>query len=73
MIRLLGGVRILQTLPTVLASLFFRWFAGPALRKKFKVTQSQFHNRARRGRHGAVGHPQSAEALGALRVKVTNR
>jgi solute:Na+ symporter, SSS family len=30
-LQLLGGLWILQTLPTVLASLYFRWFAAPAL------------------------------------------
>jgi solute:Na+ symporter, SSS family len=30
-LQLLGGLWILQTLPAVLASLFFRWFAAPAL------------------------------------------
>jgi solute:Na+ symporter, SSS family len=30
-LQLLGGLWILQTLPAVVFSLFFRWFAGPAL------------------------------------------
>jgi solute:Na+ symporter, SSS family len=30
-LQLLGGLWILQTLPAVLASLYFRWFAAPAL------------------------------------------
>jgi solute:Na+ symporter, SSS family len=30
-LQLLGGMWILQTLPSVLASLFFRWFRSPAL------------------------------------------
>jgi solute:Na+ symporter, SSS family len=30
-LQLLGGLWILQTLPAVLASLFFRWFTAPAL------------------------------------------
>jgi solute:Na+ symporter, SSS family len=30
-LQLLGGLWILQTLPAVLASLFFRWFPVPAL------------------------------------------